>query len=522
MAIILSLLAFYVWNRRSKPGAFYFTLFIIASAGWSVMCSFEYMAMDTGLKIFYDKMTFAFTILLAPFWLFFALDYAGLSKWLSRTNQAVIMAAPAAAILLTITNEWHRLIYVNITPATNEPGSILVYTPGIAYLIIITYSYLLTLAGLLIMVRMAYRAPKRYYSTIAIFIIGALVPFVMTILYQLEINPVTGLDYTPFGFAVTCLLYTWSIYRQRMFNLVPVARERLITNIQDGVVVLDEDMVIVDINPAAEKMLIGAGLRPGQKIDAVKKVLPGLLGILKNKEPMSQEVMINNPEKAIWANIRSSPVYSELGDLSGRIIVLQDITERKRAEEVLRKSEAHMATSQKIAHLGSFEWDLVHHNDEWSDEMYSILGVKRGDVKQSLETFLSLVHPDDLEVLQKHTEENMKNLMPRIGEEFRILDPDGTVRWVRFDSHFVFDESGQPASIFGTIMEITGRKRAEAALRESEQKFRVLTETSTASILLYQNDRLIYINHTSSEITGYTKEELLQMSLIDIIHPDHR
>jgi PAS domain S-box-containing protein len=137
--------------------------------------------------------------------------------------------------------------------------------------------------------------------------------------------------------------------------------------------------------------------------------------------------------------------------------------------------------------------------------------------------WLEGVHPDDRElplaVVNKHIGGNISETDT---VEFRIVRPDGTVRWILARTYPVMDEQGRVYRITGIAEDITQRKQAEEALRESEEKFRSLSETVNAGIVLIRGDKFIYVNPVAIKDLGYTKDELLAMNFLDAIHPDSR
>lgn len=149
--------------------------------------------------------------------------------------------------------------------------------------------------------------------------------------------------------------------------------------------------------------------------------------------------------------------------------IVQDITERKRAEIDLRRSRANMAQAQKIAVIGSFERDLVTGETEWSDEMYCILGQEKDKVTPSYEALVKLVHPEDRELFAAARDASMKGT-PTGTLEFRIIRPDGVERRIRRETGTVFDEEMRPIRFYGSYQDITERRLAEARERELERQ----------------------------------------------------
>ncbi len=156
-----------------------------------------------------------------------------------------------------------------------------------------------------------------------------------------------------------------------------------------------------------------------------------------------------------------------------------DITERKRAEEELRRSEANLAAAQRIAHLGSWEWDLAADEERWSDEVYRIFGYEPQSFAPNYEIFRRCVHPDDRERVAQAVEASLRGK----GEydiNHRIVRPDGSERVVHEQAEVLFDADGRAERMVGTVYDITERTRAE------EQRTELLREIEHALALRNQ------------------------------------
>lgn len=144
-----------------------------------------------------------------------------------------------------------------------------------------------------------------------------------------------------------------------------------------------------------------------------------------------------------------------------------DVSERKRAEETLRRSRASLYEAQRVASLGSWEYYPDEDRAEWSDQLYLTFGLSPRAVAPSYKRFLEYVYPEDRRFLHRLLQKSLGDKAPQ-NTDFRIVRADGEVRWVNAQYEIVYDGTGNPDRAIGTVLDITGRKGAEQALQASE------------------------------------------------------
>src|SRR5271157_3467869 len=197
------------------------------------------------------------------------------------------------------------------------------------------------------------------------------------------------------------------------------------------------------------------------------------------------------------------------GDLAFGIVTLRSGVARTKAEQDLRRSEAYLAEAQRLTHTGSYAGDSTTTPLFWSEEMYRIFGYDR---RQGLHSFVGLerIHPEDrdhfLDAYRRSIREKAS-----VDIEYRILLPDGTVRHVHGTGHPILDANGDLIEIFGTVVDITERKKAEEALRESETRFRTFVDHAGDALFVYDLEKrtVVDVNRQACESVGYTRQELI-------------
>ena len=204
------------------------------------------------------------------------------------------------------------------------------------------------------------------------------------------------------------------------------------------------------------------------------------------------------------------------------IINFINITDRKQAEKALRKSEELHKEAQRVAHIGHWELNPEIGTPVWSDEIFRIFGLNPQEKEPSFTDHETHLHPDDWPLLNRAVTLGSTEGTP-FDIIFRIVRPDGEIRWMHAIGTTTKDEKGKVTKLFGTAQDITDLKQSEAALKKSEEKFRTFTEMAPVGVFVTDADGLTtYWNKRLCEITGMQVVEGLGTGWADGVHPDDR
>ena len=196
---------------------------------------------------------------------------------------------------------------------------------------------------------------------------------------------------------------------------------------------------------------------------------------------------------------------------------VRDITERKRAEEVLREHEAGLVAAQGLAHLGSWEWDIQAGTEQWSAEQYRIFGYAPNSINATYDLFKQALHIEDRERVLAAVEAAL-NECSLYNVECRILHPSGEVRSVQCRGDVIRGATGEPVKMRGTVLDITESKRTEGALRLTQY---AVDRGADMAFWIDLDARISYVNDAACERLGYLREELCAMTIPDL-DPDYQ
>ena len=196
------------------------------------------------------------------------------------------------------------------------------------------------------------------------------------------------------------------------------------------------------------------------------------------------------------AEVVAATVKDDDGNAMGFLGILRDITERKQAEQELQESESNLKAAQKIAHVGSWDLDVVTGNLTWSDETYRIYGFEPQEFVPTYEKFLSILHPEDHERVQKHVDAALSGEV-EYGIDFRFMRPDGKIGWIYCVGEVTRDAQGKPLRFLGTQIDITERKLAEEALQKAHSELEQRVRERTVE-LQKTHEQLLHVEKLSA------------------------
>jgi PAS domain S-box-containing protein len=283
------------------------------------------------------------------------------------------------------------------------------------------------------------------------------------------------------------------------------------------------DYRFIDINPAFERL---TGLkREGVIGKTHNEILPG--DDPRWVKEYGSVALTGNPiqfENYSPALKKHYEVFAYSPALLQFAVLFIDITGRKQAEKLISDNESRLKNSQAIAHLGSWELDLVNNNLTWSDETYRIFGLKPQEFGATYEAFLEAVHPDDRAAVNEAYSGSLREGRDNYEIEHRVVrKATGEIRYVQERCEHIRDETGRTIRSIGMVHDITERKGAAEALRESEERYRILVETAPDAILTHWDNKFLYANSAALKLYNAKNfEELSAHNVLDLVKQEER
>ena len=293
-------------------------------------------------------------------------------------------------------------------------------------------------------------------------------------------------------------------------------------HIPGGILTYVNNSLCVYCGMKAEE-LIGKSFYPFIHEEDRAKTIAAIESITPLNSFVTTENRVILPGRQIyWHRWSHRGIFDDQGVLIEYLSIGHDITEQKLVQEVLQKSEADLAESQRVAQMGNWSFDVITKNFKCSDELYNIFDIDKSTFGGSYESFLSRVHPEDKSLVLE-TNKRARGLGEDFEVEYRILSQAGGLKYIREVGHVDSDESKKVTRLFGVAQDITERKLSELALKESEERFRAIMALSPDIIsIIDEHGVLLYNSPTAYTIHGYTDEDLAGRNTFDFFHPDDR
>ncbi|MCL4265940.1 MAG: PAS domain-containing protein [Anaerolineae bacterium] len=347
-AVVAFTLAFITWRLKPEHGRSWFMVMVCAGI-WATANALETFPTDLDTKFnIITTLPYLGVCGLIFFWSLFAISYSQHESWLNRYTIALLAFMPATTYLMALTSHWHRFFWDSYWLVEHDGLFFIDTAFGPWFWLWAVYAYLVILVGALMIITAVIRSPRLYQGQAVMLILGSLIPLISNFLFLTGINPIAPLDISPLALTLSGIFFTVGMLRFGLFSIVPVAHDLVVKNVNSGVIVVDLKGRIIEINPAAAKIL-----------NRSRNELVGQDALVALPEYVTQMQQFQDTwevktEMALGARIYEleiTPLVNRNGKRAGRIILLYDMTERKQAlqerDSLIKELDAYAHT---VAH----------------------------------------------------------------------------------------------------------------------------------------------------------------------------
>jgi PAS domain S-box-containing protein/putative nucleotidyltransferase with HDIG domain len=329
---------YYAWQRRQSKGVNAYVWYVAGQTLWIFGFILELLSLEKTGKIFWDGFQWLAGLFVVVAFPVFAVQYSEHPVKDPRKLFRLSFVVPVVFTILLMTDSLHHLVYSSPRLIPETPFAELTY--DFTWLIYgyALYSYATVFWGTGLLLRRLFRTHNLYRTQTAIIIFGFLLPIFGTILSLFNIQIAPQRDSTPFTNAIANLVIAWGLFRHKLFEVVPIGRDKLFEAMVDPVVILDNQHMVVDINSA---MLALLNQRPedviGQPAKQVFNDFPIPIKLYTHVSYARTEATFDVRGKDVYYELTVWPLYGANKEMTGRIYISHDITALKELERELRE-----------------------------------------------------------------------------------------------------------------------------------------------------------------------------------------
>jgi PAS domain S-box-containing protein len=493
-ATLVNVFTFYAsWQRRKTKGGMYFAFAMLFIAFWTLAAGLDYAAIPLSLKVFFAKMEQLGYMGAVALFAAFALSYAGYDNWLKKPLAGLLLIGiPASNVLLAWTNEFHGWVWTDFQP--NEAiENVIIFVRGPAFTWKVLSGYGLLLGAFLSLLQVAIKGTELARKQARLLLLALLALIVSNLFYLFDAFHTPGVNWSSLTFSITGIFFGVALYGSRFLDLVPIARNIIIEQMEDGVLVLDPQGELVDFNPAAQEIL---GLRPE---DLWKPIWAGLARwpdmtrfLMASSQKTTQEITLGTNSRVF--DLRTTPLADRRGQIYGRLVVFREITARKQSEEILRQSEEKF---YKAFHFSPDAIQITHPEDgvilDVNEGFCSLMGYSRAEALDISTLSLNLwVDPRDR---QQMVESLRQNGQIR-DQEYRFRAKSGRQITGLFSAEMVM--LNNEARIISIVRDISQLKLRDELIRFRLELWEASTTCEVDELMQHALDKVCAL--TGSEI----------------------
>lgn len=487
VSLLLSLGIFlYAWWHRYVRGARTYLWLVGGQILTTLGFIFELVTPDLATKILWDRiqwLTLSYLVLLPL--LAFSIQYSEHKLRYPLLFWGSVSAFLVGFTLLLWMDDVHHLLYPNPHLSTDYPFPELKYDfTFVIYIYALFYVYGVNFYGIGLLIKRAFQPHNLFRGQYLIIVAGFLIPLILSFFSVAEIQVTPQRDITPVAFAIGNLIIAWGLFRYGLLDIAPIAREQIIENMNDPVIVLDPKNRVVDINQAALTLMSKQSSAViGRASNVVFAKWPFVVELLDELSEQRKEVSTSSDGRTLFFDISISHILDRGRELIGRIIVARDITELKtleisyrtlskeleqrvheRTEELWKSAERYRAVVENQTEFivrwkpdGTRTFVNEAYCRYWSIPYEQALAIN----------FLFHIAEEDRPAVEEKIARLHSGVVNAETEIHRVIKPDGDIAWQEWTDQAICDEWGKLIEIQSVGRDITERKRAEENLTEA-------------------------------------------------------
>ncbi|MEN7548224.1 histidine kinase N-terminal 7TM domain-containing protein [Rapidithrix thailandica] len=400
---------------RLERNVRWFGCLMLAIAHWAVAYGFELTAKTLPQMLFWINLEYIGIAFLPAIWMLAILKFFHKQEWLNPRNKLLLFAIPLITLLMVWTNPWHHLHYEQIAKDIQGELTLLVIKPGPWYWVHTAYFYLSLIWGTCLLFVQFKKAGTIYKKQIAIILTGAIIPWLANLVYQMDFRPLQHIDITPYAFILTALVISFGLFHFKLFDIVPIAREKVFEVMEEGVMVINNQGRIIDLNPEMQSILssytsVIIGMESEKLFDQQSNLLQKLNKRINDK----LEITLKEGPLVRYFEVIITPIFEKDRKYSGSVLLFRNITSRKLSEEKLQDQ------TQELVELNQLK-----------DRLFAIIS---HDLRSPLLSLMHVLRMTDEGLL---SEEEFKTYLPQLSKNIDYTSNlvENLLYWSRTQLH---------------------------------------------------------------------------------------
>ena len=333
--------------RRYEVVVRWFGFMMLGIAIWALSYGLELSSTSLEQMLFWINVEYIGIAFIPAFWLLFLLKFTGKDKWLHPKYFYAFMLLPLITLLMVWTNNYHHLHYKSVVLDNSGPFPLLSLENGPWYIVHTIYFYTLLVWGVILLVNKYRKSDQVFRKQNLTILIAVFIPWVANVLYLFGYRPMGHIDSTPFAFIITMLFLSIGLVRFRLLDIIPIAREKVIEAMNEGLIVTDNQDRVVDLNQEIRKILsIEEKKVIGKRLELILPEQTELYELIMARSGGQLQLKLVNSELFLEASL--TPLFENQNAYSGLIILIRDITERVEIENKVRLQSEQLLGMNKL------------------------------------------------------------------------------------------------------------------------------------------------------------------------------